>query len=91
MWAFLNFNTELKGPEDFRHVVAEWFVQSFCELNNVDLVDHENIERLFSHKMAALDRGPAKLLKGANNQQYNQQRYFLLKELVEDKESRYRY
>ena len=86
MWAFLNFNTELKGPEELRHAVAESFVQSFCELNNVDLVDHENIERLFSHEMAAFDRGPAKLLKGANDQQYNQQRYFLLKELVEDKE-----
>jgi GTPase SAR1 family protein len=86
MWAFLNFNTELKGPEELRHAVAKSFIESFCELNNIDLVEHENIERLFSHEMLAFDRGPAKLLKGANVQQYNQQRYFFLKELIDDKE-----
>jgi hypothetical protein len=31
MWAFLNFNTELKGAAELRRAVAESFIQSFCE------------------------------------------------------------
>jgi GTPase SAR1 family protein len=86
MWAFLNFNTELKDPKELREAVAESFIKSFCELNNVDLDDLGQIEKLFQSELAAFDRGPAKLLKTGNNQQYNQQRYFRLKELVENKE-----
>ena len=86
MWAFLNFNIELKSAVELRMAVAESFIQSFCELNGIDLADLAFIEKLFSHEMAAFDRGPAKLLKSANHQQYNQQRYFKLKALIEDKE-----
>jgi hypothetical protein len=81
MWAFLNFNTELKGAEELRHAVSEMFIQSFCELNNINLEELETTEKLFSHEMAAFDRGPAKLLRGVNEQRYNQERYFRLKEL----------
>jgi hypothetical protein len=69
-----------------RSAVCETFINSFCDLNNIDLNDLDYIEKLFSHEMAAFDRGPAKLLKETNNQQYNQQRYFKLKELMEDNE-----
>jgi hypothetical protein len=86
MWAFLNFNTELKSAEELRAAVAKSFIQSFCELNGIDIDELGYIEKLFSHEMAAFDRGPAKLLKSANVQQYHQQRYFRLKELMEDKE-----
>lgn len=85
MWAFINFNTELKDPKELREAVASSFITSFCELNNVDLDELGLIEKLFNAELAAFDRGPAKLLK-SNDQQYNQQRYFKIKELVEDKE-----
>ena len=86
MWAFLNFNTELKDAVELRSAVAELFINSFCEMNNIDLADLHQLERLFAHEMAAFDRGPAKLLKNTNAQQYNQQRYFKLKDLMEDQE-----
>jgi GTPase SAR1 family protein len=87
MWAFLNFNTELKSAEELRAAVCELFIKSFCELNNIDLEALDYQEKLFSHELAAFDRGPAKLLKTGNNQQYNQQRYFKLKELRENNET----
>jgi len=86
MWAFLNFNVELKEPQELRRAVAEIFVSSFCEINAVDITELDVIERLFASEMAAFDRGPAKLLKKGNEQQYNQQRYFELKQLVDNKE-----
>ncbi len=87
MWAFLNFNVELKGAQELRQAVAEAFINSFCEINGIDADDLETIERLFSHEMAAFDRGPARILRKTNEQQYNQQRYFELKRLISDKEA----
>jgi GTPase SAR1 family protein len=86
MWAFINFNTELKSPAEIRHAVADGFIDSFAELNNIDLDDLETLNKLFHPEMAAFDRGPAKLLKNSDQQQYNQQRYFRMKELTENKE-----
>jgi GTPase SAR1 family protein len=86
LWAFLNFNSELKSAEELRAAVCELFIRSFCELNNIDLEEMDYQEKIFSHEMAAFDRGPAKLLKTGNHQQYNQQRYFRLKELRDDNE-----
>jgi GTPase SAR1 family protein len=86
MWAFINFNTELKSPAEIREAVAKGFISSFAELNNIDLDDIEVLNKLFYPEMAAFDRGPAKLLKNSDPQQYNHQRYFKMKELIEDKE-----
>jgi GTPase SAR1 family protein len=86
MWAFINFNTELKSPAEIRHAVADGFISSFSELNNIDLDDLETLNKLFHPEMAAFDRGPAKLLKHSDPQQYNHQRYFRMKELIENKE-----
>lgn len=86
LWAFLNFNSELKSPEELRAAVCELFIQSFSELNNIDIEDLDFQEKIFASEMAAFDRGPAKILKTGNPQQYNQQRYFRLKELREDNE-----
>ncbi len=86
LWAFLNFNSELKSAEELRAAVCELFIQSFCEINGIDLEDLNYQEKIFSHEMAAFDRGPAKLLKSGSLQQYNQQRYFRFKELREDNE-----
>jgi hypothetical protein len=86
LWAFLNFNVEIKDPSELRGAVATQFINSFRELNEIDLDDLDQIEKLFASDLAAFDRGPAKLLKSGNPQQYNQQKYFRLKELVEDNE-----
>jgi len=86
LWAFLNFNTELKSAEELREAVCGQFIQSFCEINNIDLEDLDYQEKIFSPEMAAFDRGPAKLLKSDSLPQYNQQRYFRFKELLADKE-----
>ncbi len=87
MWAFLNFNVELKGPHEVRQAVAESFIASFCELNDIDIDELETIEKMFSHELAAFDRGPAKLLKRSDEQRYNQQRYFEIKKLLDNKEA----
>jgi hypothetical protein len=87
MWAFLNFNSEYKSPEEIREAVAEGFISSFCDLNGIEIGDLDFIEMLFSPEMSAFDRGPAKLLlKSGNEQQYNQQRFLKLKELTADSE-----
>jgi len=87
IWAFLNFNTEVKDAQELRDTVLTQFLQSFRELNEIDLDDNDEIEKLFSHEIAAFERGPAKnLLKSGNDQQYHQQRYFRIKELTDDKE-----
>jgi GTPase SAR1 family protein len=86
MWAFINFNTEFKDPAEIRNAVAEGFISSFCEMNNIDIEDLDTQELLFRSEMRAFDRGPARLLKGGDNQRYNQERYFKLKELLESKE-----
>jgi hypothetical protein len=69
-----------------RDTVATQFIDSFRKLNQIDLDDLHQIEKLFASEMAAFDRGPAKLLRTGDQQQYNQQKYFRLKELLEDKE-----
>ena len=74
MWAFLNFNAELKGAEELRAAVAELFIESFSQLNGVELSDLSCIERIFASELAAFDRGPAKLLKSSNVDRYNQER-----------------
>ena len=87
IWAFLNFNTEVKDAQELRDTVLTQFLRSFRELNEIDLDDNDEIEKLFSHEIAAFERGPAKnLLKSGNDQQYHQQRYFRIKELTDDKE-----
>ena len=86
MWAFINFNTEFKDPAEIRLAVCEGFIASFGELNGIDFSELDMLQKLFSPEMAAFDRGPARLLKGGDNQQYNQQRYFRMKELIDDKE-----
>jgi GTPase SAR1 family protein len=86
MWAFIDFNTELKSAAEIRGAVTSGFIESFAELNTIDFDDIEVLTKLFHPEMAAFERGPAKLLKNANPQQYNQQRYFRMKELIADQE-----
>ena len=86
LWAFLNFNVEIRDPRELRDTVATQFINSFRDLNEINFDDLHQIEKLFASEMSAFDRGPAKLLKNSNHQQYNQQKYFRLKELLEDKE-----
>lgn len=47
MWAFLNFNTELKSAEELRAAVSKSFIESFCELNGIDLDNLDYIEKIF--------------------------------------------
>jgi GTPase SAR1 family protein len=86
VWAFINFNTELTAADELRRAVAESFVQSFAELNNLKVDELATQERLFRHELDQFDRGPAKALRKASEQQYQQQRYFRFKELVDDPE-----
>jgi Cdc6-like AAA superfamily ATPase len=86
MWAIINFNNEIRSPTEIREAILRDFIQSFCESNNVNIESLEDLEKLFSHELAAFERGPAKILKNTNQQQYHQQRYLKLKELSDDKE-----
>ena len=87
MWAFINFNTELKSPAEIRHAVADGFIDSHSPNSTTSTsMISKTLNKLFHPEMAAFDRGPAKLLKNSDPQQYNHQRYFRMKDLIENKE-----
>jgi GTPase SAR1 family protein len=86
MWAFINFNTELKDAEEIRRAVAEGFIESLGGLNDIDLDDFSVQEKLFRPELTSFDKGPARLLKDSDPQKYNHEKYFRIKALVEDKE-----
>ena len=86
MWAFLNFNAEYKDASELRAATSQGFIDSFCELNGIDLSELETLEKLFSSELAAFDRGPARLLRNGDNQRYNHERYLKFQELSENPE-----
>jgi GTPase SAR1 family protein len=87
MWAFINFNVQFPADQNLRDVIADRFIRSFEETNNVDLQTLEVAEKLFHPEMRRFDRGPAKQLLPSNKQQFDHQRYLHMRELMANKEA----
>jgi hypothetical protein len=85
LWAFINFNSEYRSPEEVRDAVLTGFIDSFSNLNGLSFKTHEELEQLFHAEMLDWDRGPIKLQKD-NRDRYNHERYLHLTSLANDKE-----
>jgi hypothetical protein len=85
LWAFINFNSEYRSPEEVREAVLNGFIDSFCEMNNLSFQTHEELEALFHHEIAQWERGPIKLHKD-DKDRFNHERYLHLTSLANDKE-----
>lgn len=83
-WAFINFNVMPPGHDDLQNWISEQFIASFSKTNNVDLDDLKQIEKIFATELKRFEKGPAKPLKTADNQEYLRRRASLLDELVKD-------
>ena len=84
MWAFINFNTELRNPEEIREAVLTGFINSLCENNNLSFETLEELEALFHHEMTRWERGPVRL--ETNKDRFNHERYLFITGLAKDKE-----
>lgn len=84
-WAFINFNVIPPGV-DLHTLIADRFIRSFQETNNINLEDNEMVERLFGPELRQFERGPAKQLLPENKNQWHHERYLFSKGLVANKE-----
>jgi GTPase SAR1 family protein len=83
-WAFLNFNVMPPGLEGLKTWIAEQFTNSFAEINNVDVYEADQIEKIFGAELRRFERGPAKALFNNDRTEYVRRRTNLLEELTKD-------
>lgn len=84
-WAFLDFNVVPPGgPEVLREWIAKRFVDSFAEVNQIDVFELKQIERIFSVELNKFEKGPARLLKNADQTEYLRRKTSLLESLSND-------
>ena len=69
-WAFLNFNVMPPGLEGLKRWIAEQFTQSFASVNNIDIYEAEQIEKIFGSEIRRFERSPAKALKNNDRTEY---------------------
>lgn len=84
MWAFINFNSEILGPEEIRNAVLTGFINSLCETNNLSFQTLEELETLFHHEITQWERGPIRL--ETNKARFNHERYLFITRLADDHE-----
>jgi GTPase SAR1 family protein len=84
-WAFVNFNVMPPGgAEALRDWIAERFVRSFADVNQIDVFDLKQIERIFAVELNQFEKGPSKLLKNADPAEFARRRATLLESLLKD-------
>ncbi len=83
-WAFLNFNVMPPGGDKLQDWIAEKFITSFAEVNDIPVYDLNYMEKIFSVELNQFERGPAKLLKKSDGIEYLRRRTSRLDELAED-------
>ncbi|TYO65571.1 hypothetical protein FXV83_16705 [Bradyrhizobium hipponense] len=83
-WAFLNFNVMPPGLEGLRTWIAEQFAHSFAEINNIDIYEADQIEKIFGVELRRFERSPAKALKNNDRTEYVRRRTDLLDQLAKD-------
>lgn len=85
LWAFINFNVMPPGLVGLKDWIAEQFIRTFAAQNQIDLDDLQTIERIFAGELNRYDRGPAKLIKEADNLEYLRRKSTILAEWVNDR------
>jgi GTPase SAR1 family protein len=83
-WAFLNFNVMPPGLDGLKVWIAEQFATSFAEINNIDIYEADQIEKIFSAEIRRFERSPSKTLKNNDRTEYVRRRTNLLDELSKD-------
>lgn len=83
-WAFINFNAlpTAVSDEKLHEWVAQNFVQSFSALNNFDVDDLDEIEKLFAVELNKFERGPNKPLSTLDPVEFARKRAVLLESLA---------
>ena len=82
-WAFLNFNT-LPPDSNLQNWIAEKFLESFSEVNSIDLFDLTEIERICSHEIKRFEKGPNRRLKKADPVEFERRRASYLDDVIGD-------
>jgi hypothetical protein len=83
-WSFLNFNVMPPGLDGLKTWIAEQFVESFGETNEIDLYEADQIEKIFGAEIRRFERGPAKALFNHDRTEYVRRRTTLLEDLTKD-------
>lgn len=83
-WSFLNFNFFPPDFENLRTLIAEEFVKSFASINNIDIYEAQQIEKIFGAELRRYERGPAKALYEIDRAEYVRRRTSLLDQLTDD-------
>jgi len=83
-WAFLNFNVMPPGLDGLKTWIAEQFAESFAAVNDIDIYEASQIEKIFGAEVRRFERSPAKALKNNDRTEYIRRRTSLLEELTKD-------
>jgi GTPase SAR1 family protein len=83
-WSFLNFNVMPPGLEGLKTWIAEQFAQSFAEINNIDVYEADQVEKIFGAELRRFERSPAKALYNNDRTEYVRRRTDLLDQLSKD-------
>lgn len=84
-WAFIDFNVMPPDVPRLEDWISEKFLQSFEEINGLDINDLHLLEKIFSVELNRFEKGPAKLVKRASEEKYLIQKAELLNDLLKDK------
>ncbi|HWK95327.1 MAG TPA: type I restriction endonuclease [Pseudolabrys sp.] len=83
-WAFLNFNVMPPGLDGLKLWIAEQFIKSFAAVNEVDIYEADQIEKIFGAEIRRFERGPAKALYNNDRSEFVRRRTSLLDDLTKD-------
>jgi hypothetical protein len=72
------------GLDQLRTWIAERFIESFAEVNSIDIYEAEQIEKVFAVEMRRYHRGPAKALYNNDRTEYVRRRTALLEDLMKN-------
>lgn len=84
-WAFIDFNPE-SDRATLRKWICEQFLNSFSQLNGIDIHESEFLEKIFAPEVKIYERGPAKALKVVDNVSFVRGRVNALQTLDADPE-----
>lgn len=83
LWALLNFNF-MEPDSNLRDWICESFLKSIADVNQLNLTELEELERIFSHELKRFERGPNKRLRDVDPVEYERRKATYLQELVDE-------
>jgi len=85
-WAFVDFNVLPPDLKNLRTWIADKFISSFSETNRVDVDSLKELEKIFGADLNKFEKGPAKLIREASENEYRRKKADALTQWVADKE-----